>query len=198
MQPATKVTLRVDVSQLDAIMDHLDRAERVLETAAKRRYRRFSFRTRAPFPMVCMRQDGPVVYQVAPRNISARGLSALIGGFVYPQTPCHVAVPAAGDAGVVEAAGRVLWCRHVSRTVHEAGVEFDERVDIRRVLGHSPEEQSELETGDRDFHRLLSQQVGQLASLARDRRSMDEIKEAFERVRRTIAREEAAHPEWRQ
>lgn len=191
MATETRVALRVDPARLALVMDYMDRAEAAMVSAAKRRYTRYSFRTPAPVAMLCRRDDSAVRYEVAPRNISRRGMSVLFGGFVHPQTRCVLVLPSAAG-GEVRVPGVLRWCRHVSRAIHEGGIEFLDAVDLGELLGEAPrEEGGEPRTSAGCMHGTIEQMALRLATLARDQRSLTELREEFDRIRRTLEREEA-------
>ncbi len=193
---ATRVPLRVEQAQLGLVMDRLDSVEAARDVAAKRRYTRYAFRTRTPITMQCQRADGSVCYEVAPRNLSSRGLSVLFGAFIYPQTPCQLSLPKAAG-GVLQVQGTLLWCRHVSRTVHEGGIEFEDRIDVGEILELAAEpDRSEITGSSDDLHRVVAAHAERLALLARDQRSLKELREAFDHIRRAIDREGAAKSAW--
>jgi len=196
MTTSTKVALRIEAAQLHAVMDHLDKAESVRDATAKRRYTRYPFRTRAPINMLCQRADGSIVYEAATRNVSARGLSVLFGAFIYPETPCQVSLPTT-NGGLLQVSGILRWCRHISRTVHEGGIEFHDRIDLAEVLSAAPsQDRSEVETTSGDLYNFIEKQAARLATLARDQRSLPELREAFDKLRRAIDREEASKSNW--
>jgi len=70
------------------------------------------------------------------RNVSATGISILHCGFVYPNTPCTLAIPTLwGEVEKIEA--RVKRCRLVQGRVHELGIEFDHHVDTRCFVANA-------------------------------------------------------------
>ncbi len=69
------------------------------------------------------------------RNISGSGISLLHCGFVYPNTPCKLAMPTLwGETEKIDA--RVQRCRLVQGRVHELGIEFEHPVDTRCFVTH--------------------------------------------------------------
>ena len=191
-----RVPLRVEAAQIALVLDRLDSAEASREYPAKRRYIRHCFRTRQPIVMQCQRADGSVSYEVVPRNISARGLSVLFGTFIYPQTACQVAIPTLGGE-LRQVSGTVRWCRHISRALHEGGIEFGDRIDLAAFLDAAPgAERSEIQRSGEDLHRVIAVHAERLAILARDQRSMAEMKESFEKIRKAIDLDSAAKSPW--
>ncbi|MEM8738795.1 MAG: PilZ domain-containing protein [Planctomycetota bacterium] len=77
---------------------------------------------------------GPAaVYQVHTRNLSAGGVGFFFGGYLHPGTACHLALMDREGRGHV-LGGAMRWCRHVAKTLHECGVQFDQPIDVERFL----------------------------------------------------------------
>jgi DNA-binding response OmpR family regulator len=76
---------------------------------------------------------GEARFLVSTRNLSAGGISFLHAGFVHARTLTRILLPTLSD-DVVSVPGRVAFCRHVDRTVHEVGVQFDDRIDPMRFI----------------------------------------------------------------
>jgi len=66
---------------------------------------------------------------VRSRNLSVGGMGFIHLNFLYPDTPCHVALQTRHGESVA-LAGRVTWCRHVSGKSHEIGFRFDQMIEI--------------------------------------------------------------------
>lgn len=73
--------------------------------------------------------------RLAGRNISTNGMSLLHSSFFYPETPCRITIPlrAVGYADLV-VRGTIRRCTHWKGIVHELGIEFDEAIDMSRVV----------------------------------------------------------------
>ena len=120
-------TIRLPAEQIVALLDEMD-----IEPAgwhASRRDSRFKYRIQEV--VVLMQQPGvnaPMAYLVPTRNISARGLSFLHGGFVHPGTMCVVQLVTArgGQQSVV---GTVRRCRYIQSNIHEVAVQFKDAID---------------------------------------------------------------------
>lgn len=79
-------------------------------------------------------QEGPAaVYLVRTRNLSEGGLGFFFGSYMHPGTVCHFAIMGLDGHGQI-VAGTVRWCRHVARTLHECGVQFDSPIEVTRFL----------------------------------------------------------------
>jgi len=74
---------------------------------------------------------------VATRDLSRRGIGVLHSSFVYEGTRCEVSFRT-GDGEPVRVHGRVTRCALLTGRVHEIGIQFDEEISIRDVLGLDP------------------------------------------------------------
>lgn len=73
--------------------------------------------------------DSPAaVYKVTTRNLSGGGLGFFFNQYLHPGTSCYFALADRHGTGRV-LQGTVRWCRHVSNTLHECGVQFDVPID---------------------------------------------------------------------
>lgn len=120
-------TIRLPADQIGRILDEMD-----ITAAGWHGTRRDSrYRYRFHEIVVLMQQPGlsaPMAFIVPTRNISARGLAFLHGGFVHPGTICVVQLVTTrgGQQNVV---GVVRRCRYVQSNVHEVAVQFKNAVD---------------------------------------------------------------------
>lgn len=120
-------TIRLPVEQIVALLDEMDVEPSAWHSA--RRDSRYKYRLNEV--VVLMQQPGvnaPVAYIVPTRNISARGLSFLHGGFVHPGTLCVVQLLTARGAQQ-NVVGIVRRCRYVQNNVHEVAVHFKNAID---------------------------------------------------------------------
>ncbi len=79
-------------------------------------------------------KEGPAaVYLVRSRNLSEGGLGFFFGSYMHPGTVCHFAIMGLDGQGQL-VVGVVRWCRHVARTLHECGVQFDAPIQIESFL----------------------------------------------------------------
>ena len=120
-------TIRLAADQIARILDEMDVGTTGWHCA--RRDSRYRYRVHEV--IVLMQQPGfsaPMAFIVPTRNISARGLSFLHGGFVHPGTICVVQLVTTrgGQQNVV---GTVRRCRYVQSNVHEVAVHFKNAVD---------------------------------------------------------------------
>lgn len=120
-------TIRLPVEQIARILDEMDGA--AVDTPTARRDSRFKYRIKEI--VILMQQPGfsaPMAFIAPTRNISARGLSFLHGGYVHPGTVCVVQLVTTrgGQQNVVATVRR---CRYVQSNVHEVAVQFKHAVD---------------------------------------------------------------------
>lgn len=194
----TTVRLRVPADQIAAAIGLLDRAGEVLAESAKRRHPRVRFTLPSPLLMSCRRVDRVAVYEIAARNLSAHGLGGLVGGFIHPGSECWLTVPTStGEQVKVE--GTVKWCRHVSKSIHEIGIQSAEPIDLSRFVAQSAlGGKAEVSARSSDLHLFLRKHASQLLLHSRNEASLSDIKKTVRDIQRLIDREEAARSPWTQ
>lgn len=76
---------------------------------------------------------GEATLRMAPRNISAGGVSVLHAAYLYPGSKCHVMLP---DVNQVQNTlpGWIARCIHRFGPVHEIGIRFEEPIEIRKYV----------------------------------------------------------------
>ncbi|MBB6428904.1 PilZ domain-containing protein [Algisphaera agarilytica] len=70
---------------------------------------------------------------VRSRNLSSGGMGFLHLSFLYPDTPCHIALQTRHGESVAMS-GKVSWCRLVSGKSHEIGFRFDQMIQIDEFI----------------------------------------------------------------
>ncbi|MEE9404341.1 MAG: PilZ domain-containing protein [Algisphaera sp.] len=83
-------------------------------------------------------------HKIRMRNISQSGVGFFHNAFVHRGTRCYVALRTVNGAGAA-VGGTVTWCRFLSGTTHEVGIQCDELVDLTQflteeVLASAPDE----------------------------------------------------------
>lgn len=123
--------VRVSGDEVRAHLDKLDENSRPPDAANRRGLERFSYRVSSL--VVEFEQVGGQWQRLAvpTRNLSSRGISFLIGHFVYPGTRCRVQLLSLHNHRVTTS-GKVQRCRYLPGTgsIHEVGVQFDSVIDI--------------------------------------------------------------------
>lgn len=120
-------TIRLDDDLVTQILDELDAAGEAPDQ--DRRAPRYGYRVKGL--VIQMQQPGfatPISYQVPTRNMSARGMSFLHGGFVHPGTRCMVQLIT--RYGTWNNANATTHrCRYVQANVHEVVILFEQELD---------------------------------------------------------------------
>ncbi len=97
---------------------------------SKREHDRFEYRA-GDVPITITHPGGGTGKFIAcTRNLSSGGMSFLHGGFLHKGTHCRVVLPKR-DGRETVVLGRVAGCRHIAQRLHEVGVEFYEKIDVR-------------------------------------------------------------------
>jgi len=74
---------------------------------------------------------------VATRNISRGGICILHCAYIHPDIRCEVVLQL--DGGKSQSVpGRIIRCTHAGGRVHEVGIEFDEQISTKNLLGLDP------------------------------------------------------------
>lgn len=73
-------------------------------------------------------------YSIAPRNLSALGMSFVHGRFVHAGMACRCLLPTRVGT-VVTVPGKTTRCRHVQGVLHEVSVTFDAPIELPRFIG---------------------------------------------------------------
>lgn len=106
----------------------------------RRGQQRFAYHQDAK--LICqLTQDlsSPMQIIVRCRNISIGGLGFLHGAYVHPGTRVVLTLVSANKQGY-RINGTIIRCRHLTKTVHEVGVAFDETIDLESMLPGLAEE----------------------------------------------------------
>ncbi len=98
--------------------------------------------------LIAIKHPGKTVarYLVTSRNLSAGGMAFLHGGYLHTGTTCFVLLTDVHGAHV-KLVGTVRACRHVSKSLHEVGLEFLEKIDPQRFCG----EEARITSNDPDL-----------------------------------------------
>ena len=121
-------SVRLPEPVVEAVLDHLDRQPGA-DGHERRAHKRYPYRSGSV--SVSMKQPGALRvahYVVQSRNLSARGLAFLHGGFVHKGTKMVVR-PITRDGEHVDVLARVVACRYVERGIHEVSVCFENEIE---------------------------------------------------------------------
>lgn len=117
----------LDLCDIEALLDRLDRMVPKEQRDDRRRHARFPYRIGPTVLRVT--QNGFVTESLwVPRNLSVAGLSALYRGFLHQGVHIETVLKLVEGAPIA-LAGHVRSCRHVHGMLHEVGVQFEERID---------------------------------------------------------------------
>ncbi|MBL0926091.1 MAG: response regulator [Phycisphaerales bacterium] len=123
----------IDLSRLneaarEELLNRLDRDAGSRKPSNRRGPQRLSYRA-SDIAMTISHPGGSLSrFLVSARNLSAGGMAFIHGGYLHVGTECRlVLVPLAGPPKVL--AGTVRRCRHLTRHLHEVGIEFYEKID---------------------------------------------------------------------
>ena len=129
-------TLRLNQHELHRILEILELRESQ-EARAKREFVRWSYRVEAVTLSIEHNSGNKVMLPVASRNISRGGMCILHSAFLHPGTPCEIIlkVPGGKEQSIP---GIVRRCSHVMGRAHEIGIEFNEQISTKDLLGLDP------------------------------------------------------------
>ena len=115
-------------SDLKELVERLNRESCSGAPDTRRSYDRYLYRA-GVVPYVCFRADGAQHRSVVfPRNISPEGLACLHRGYIHTGAEIHFVLPRhMGEPVIVR--GHIRWCRHVSKLLHEMGVQFIDTIN---------------------------------------------------------------------
>jgi len=136
-------SLRLPSAALAKLHELLDAAEKSGGPSTKRRWRRWVIKNRHAEATIHHPGGTSVRCVVAPRTISAGGMSLLHGGFVY--TGAKIVVHLERLTHEIEHIhGKVVRCRHLGKHVHDLGVQFDKQIEPRDYISLGDTEESFL------------------------------------------------------
>lgn len=131
----TENTLRLGERELGKLLNLMD--AQAGQPSVKREHVRWAFRKTSVGLTLEQPGGSRQTVIVATRNLSKRGMSVLHSAYVYTGTKCEVSFEVAGREAV-RIPGTVRRCEHVGGRAHEVGIQFDEEVSMRDLLGLDP------------------------------------------------------------
>ncbi|MFK7759169.1 MAG: response regulator [Phycisphaerales bacterium] len=129
-------TLRLGLRELNALLDKIDDVNTTFENP-DREFKRWSFRVERVMLTIEHSTGSKVELAVATRNISRGGLAALHSSYVYPGSHCHVYVQLESSQ-ILDVPAKVTRCSHLGGKVHEIGIQFNEEISTKDLLGLDP------------------------------------------------------------
>lgn len=130
-------SLRLSEQERRAILQELERANCGPHIGDLRVADRVPYNV--PEGLILILDNQPTHYLVRPRNLSATGLGALHGCFVYPGTSCTVELRAR-DGRAIPTRAKVVRCRCVRGRVHEIGLRFKAKIDVHQFVPTAADE----------------------------------------------------------
>ncbi len=114
--------------ELVQLVERLDRESKAPKNDSRRSGERFTYRA-GVIPCMTFDTNGTrrqsVIY---PRNISSGGISLVHRGYLHSGTEIHLVLRTRdGEPMIIK--GLVRTCRHLSKMLHEIGVQFEEKLD---------------------------------------------------------------------
>jgi CheY-like chemotaxis protein len=122
-------TLGLNKVDLDTVLDDLD-AKAVKADNPRRQSARLEFRLPSIRLEIVQPGGGQTQITVACRNLSRTGLGFLHSSYMHPGTTV-VAIMPHKTLGLIRVPGQVMRCRHVTRHIHEVGVQFKTPLNLR-------------------------------------------------------------------
>ena len=129
-------SVRMSPLEVDSLLKQLDSNARrdAADGGPRRAHARLEFRINDV--LIAIKHPGEESVSkclVSTRNLSAGGLSFMYGGFLHSGTLCSIVLTDT-QGELVKLLGVVRSCRHVSKTLHEIGVQFTKKVDPARFV----------------------------------------------------------------
>jgi len=130
------LSARLDPKRVQPVLERLAARQRDASDNA-RRSQRFDYHQATNIVVTIFHpQNQQVRYAVVARNLSETGLAFLHGGYMHIGTQCVAALETASHQWV-RVVGDVARCRHVEANIHEIGLHFRDRVQIKIFLNES-------------------------------------------------------------
>ncbi len=157
--------LRQSESDTRELMDELDQQICSLEIEEKRKTERYRYRARNVQLGVIGKDGATTRYHLPSRNISRRGMSLLIGQFVYPGLRCVVDLIGSRNQRQT-ISGSVAFCRYLIGSAHlyEIGVRFAQPIDVASFCRDGDRLRALASASDTHTRRALQQTLDERAA----------------------------------
>lgn len=133
---STMNTLRLNQRELHKLLEMYEQNDGG-DSNPDREFVRWSYRVESVNLVIEHTSGNRVTLPVATRNISRGGISILHSAFMHVGTPCEILLKIPGGT-TQSISGTVRRCGHVSGRVHEIGIQFNEQVSTKDLLGLDP------------------------------------------------------------
>jgi CheY-like chemotaxis protein len=131
-RPAIRNKLGISAKDLEALLDRYDAASG--DGHVKRVFTRWKFRLNQVVLRVTHPGGTVVDVPVVCRNLSNGGIGVLHNNYLYIGSNVVVLMER-NQRETVQVPGTVMRCSHREGLVHDIGIQFHERVDVRDILG---------------------------------------------------------------
>jgi CheY-like chemotaxis protein len=160
-------TVNLEQRALDELLDELDERSGASEASKRRDFVRWPFRQTSIGLRITQAGGITSTLEVACRNLSCGGASVLHSSYLHVGTRVAIQMPKPNGAPM-EIEGTICRCQHVRGVVHEIGVKFQKKIEVRDYLRSDGQTNHfSLERVDPD---LLQGTVVQLDDSPMDRR----------------------------
>lgn len=130
MEPANFKKAPCSEAEHARLLAQLDLSEKNISKKPRRSSARIEYRVR-DIPLTVNHPGGGVGrFLVLARNLSSGGISVLHAGFLHLGTECRLVLTLA-DGSAKALIGRVVFCRLAASPVHEIGIQFSTKIDMR-------------------------------------------------------------------
>lgn len=126
-------TLNLSLAELQKVRLRLAELDDREGGSTRRTFARWPLEGLSLIVRVTHAAGGEATLRLAPRNISAGGISVLHSAYLYPGTKCHVMLPDTNQVHTV-LPGWVARCIHRYGPIHEVGIRFNEPIEIRKYV----------------------------------------------------------------
>ncbi len=131
--------LRLTDRQFQELIVELDNRTSLSDrnNGKERAHKRVQYRKQVKLVIDVEHPGGSVArFAVRSRNISTGGMGLLHGGFIYANSFCSTMLPRL-DGQWVRIPSRVAWAKPVKGTIHEVGLQFEEKINIADFVDKS-------------------------------------------------------------
>jgi len=122
--------------ELHKLLEQIDLGQTEL-THPERQFVRWPYRLGAIELIIELATGARTSMYVATRNISRGGICILHCAYIHPGIRCEVVLHLEGESSQ-SVPGIIHRCTHACGRVHEVGIEFDEQISTRNLLGLDP------------------------------------------------------------
>lgn len=132
-------TVNLEQRALDDLLNELDEKTGAAEAAKRRDFVRWPFRQTSIGLRITQLGSTTSTLEVACRNLSCGGASVLHSSYLHVGTRVSLFLPRPSGA-MTEIEGTICRCQHVRGVVHEIGVKFQKKIEVREFLradGHT-------------------------------------------------------------